>query len=48
MKNIFPPLLQESIKITIYKLSSGTKPFHNLFLLIKFMSYLELHKQRGS
>ena len=26
----------------------GTKPFSNLFLLLKFMSYLELHIQRGS
>ena len=48
MRNIFPPLLQESIKITIYELSFGTKPFYNLFLLLKFMSYLELHKRRGS
>ena len=48
MKNIFPPLLQESIKITTYKLSFGAKHFYNLFLLLKFMSYLELHIQRGS
>ena len=48
MGNIFPPLLQESNKITIYKLSFGTKPFSYLFLLLKFMSYLELHIQRGS
>ena len=41
MRNIFPRLLQETV--------FWNKTFlHNLFLLLKFMSYLELHIERGS
>ena len=43
MKNIFPTLLQESIKIMTHKLPFGTKLFITFFLSLKFMSYFQPH-----